>query len=107
MNSLRCQIGLNGLNFFVGAIQTAFGPFLSVYLTEHGWSQGDIGFALSVGTAAVLAFQLPAGMLVDFVHLKRLATAMALLLIGVSAAMLIPTPQTAPVLTSQRQGRRG
>jgi MFS family permease len=101
MNSLRCQIGLNGLNFFTGAIQTAFGPFFSVYLTEKGWSQGDIGFALSVGTAAVLAFQLPAGMLVDFVHLKRLATAMALLLIGVSAAMLIPTPAPTPVLTSQ------
>jgi MFS family permease len=101
MNSLRCQIGLNGLNFFIGAIQTAFGPFFSVYLTEQGWSQGDIGFALSVGTAAVLAFQLPAGMLVDYVHLKRLATAMALLLIAVSAAMLVHVPTTGPVLTSQ------
>ena len=29
----------------------AFGPFFSVYLTQQGWSQVDIGFALSVGTA--------------------------------------------------------
>ena len=32
-------------------IQTAFGPFFTVYLTQQGWSQVDIGFALSVGTA--------------------------------------------------------
>ena len=61
MTPLRCQVGLNGLNFFTGAIQTAFGPFFTVYLTQQGWSQVDIGFALSVGTASALIFQLPAG----------------------------------------------
>ena len=85
MTSLRCQVGLNGLNFFVGAIQTGFGPFFTVYLTQQGWSQVDIGFALSVGTAAALIFQLPAGALVDAIHLKRIAIAIALLLIGLSA----------------------
>jgi len=101
MPPLRCQIGLNGLNFFTGAIQTAFGPFFSVYLTERGWSQGDIGFALSIGTATALAFQLPAGALIDSIHLKRLATAMALLLIAVSALMLVAVPTPGPVLASQ------
>jgi MFS family permease len=101
MNALRCQIGLNGLNFFTGAIQTAFGPFFSVYLTEQGWSQGDIGFALSIGTASVLAFQLPAGAMIDAIHLKRFAAAAALLLIGLSALMLVAKPTTGPVLTSQ------
>jgi MFS family permease len=101
MNSLRCQIGLNGLNFFTGAMQTAFGPFFSVYLTEQGWSQGDIGFALSVGTATVLAFQLPAGVLIDSIHLKRIATAMAVLLLGLSALMLVAKPTPGPVLASQ------
>ena len=42
-------------------MQTAFGPFFTVYLTQQGWSQVDIGFALSVGTAAALILQLPAG----------------------------------------------
>jgi MFS family permease len=101
MNALRCQIGLNGLNFFTGAIQTAFGPFFSVYLTEQGWSQGDIGFALSIGTASVLAFQLPAGAMIDAIHLKRFAAAAALLLIGLSALMLVAKPTPGPVLTSQ------
>ena len=48
MTSLRCQAGLNSINFFAGAIQTAFGPFFSVYLTQQGWSQVDIGFMLSI-----------------------------------------------------------
>jgi len=60
MIPLRCQLGLNGLNFFSAAMQTAFGPFFTVYLTQQDWSQVDVGVALSVGTLAALIFQLPA-----------------------------------------------
>ena len=56
-------------------MQTGFGPFFSVYLTQQGWSQVDIGFALSVGTASALIFQLPAAALVDIIHHKRFANA--------------------------------
>ena len=38
MVPLRCQLGLNGLNFFSAAMQTAFGPFFTVYLTQQNWS---------------------------------------------------------------------
>ncbi len=99
MTSLRCQGGLNGLNFFVGALQTAFGPFFTVYLTQQGWSQIDIGFALSVGTGSALLFQVPAGALVDAIHLKRLAVAVALLMTGLSAVLVVVTPTQVPVLT--------
>ena len=94
MIAMRCWIGLNALNFFIAAVQTGFGPFFSVYLTEQGWSQVDIGVALSIGTASALAFQLPAGALVDHIQHKRFANALGLLLIGVSALMLVaePTP---------------
>jgi MFS family permease len=101
MTSLRAQGGLNGLNFFVGALQTAFGPFFTVYLTQQGWSQVDIGFALSVGTGSALIFQVPAGALVDAIHLKRLAIAVALLLTGLSAVLVVVTPTQVPVLTSR------
>jgi hypothetical protein len=67
MLAMRCWIGLNALNFFTAAVQTGFGPFFSVYLTEQGWSQVEIGLALSIGTASVLALQLPAGALVDVI----------------------------------------
>jgi MFS family permease len=101
MQPLRCRLGLNGLSFFIAAVQTGFGPFFSVYLTEQGWSQVDIGFALSVGTGAVLISQLPAGTLVDLIHQKRLANGLGLLLVGVSALVLIMHPTPGPVWLAQ------
>ena len=101
MMSLRCQGGLNSLNFFIGAVLTAFGPFFTVYLTQHGWNQTDIGFALSVGTASALIFQVPAGALVDTIHLKRIAIALALVMIGASALMVVTAPTQWSVLTSR------
>ena len=106
MQPLRCQVGLNGLNFFIAAVQTGFGPFFSVYLTEQGWSQVDIGFALSVGTGAVLISQLPAGALVDLIHHKRLAVGLGLLLVGVSALVLIMQPTPGPVGVCTNHPRR-
>ena len=50
-----------------------FRPFIAVYLTERGWSQTEIGVALSIGTASGLVSQLLSGMLVDLVHRKRAA----------------------------------
>ena len=47
--------GLDWLNFFVANFQTGFGPFISVYLTSAGWTQGAIGAALSTGTIASMA----------------------------------------------------
>ena len=35
MMATRCWVGLNLLNFWIAAIQTAFGPFFAVYLTER------------------------------------------------------------------------
>lgn len=101
MTSLRVQLGLNSLNFLVGAMLTAFGPFFSVYLTQQGWSQVDIGFALSVGTAAALIFQVPAGALIDFIHHKRLAIAGGLLLTEISAGLVMAAPTPATVLSSR------
>jgi MFS family permease len=101
MIALRCQFGLNGLNFFTAAMQTAFGPFFAVYLTQQGWSQTNIGVALSVGTAAALAFQLPGGWIVDAIHVKRLATALALLLLAISTLLVIAFPRHGPVLVAQ------
>jgi hypothetical protein len=77
MRSPTARQGLNGLAFFTAAVQTGFGPFIAVYLTERGWSQTDIGVALS--TASAMVTQVPSGMLVDHVHGKRGLTAAALL----------------------------
>jgi MFS family permease len=92
METSLSRYGLNALNFFVAAVQTGFGPFISVYLTQAGWNQTDIGLALSVGTAAALISQLPGGWLVDLVHLKHNLTAVALAAISCSARALAFAP---------------
>jgi MFS family permease len=101
MLAYRCGFGLNVLNLFTAAVQTGFGPFLSVYLIEQGWNTADIGYALSIGTIAVLALQLPSGALVDLIHQKRFANLLGLVLLGISAWMLVATPTSGPVISAQ------
>jgi MFS family permease len=84
--------GLDWLNFFVANFQTGFGPFISVYLTSAGWTQGAIGAALSTGTIASMASQVPAGALVDAIRSKRIAAAAAIATIGVSALAIALWP---------------
>jgi hypothetical protein len=37
---------LDGLNFFLAALLTGFGPFIAVHLTDYGWNPAHIGFVL-------------------------------------------------------------
>ena len=74
----QARVGLDLLNFFVANLQTAFGPFVSVYLTTQAWTQGQIGLALSIGTVASMTSQIPAGALVDHLASKRGAAAAAI-----------------------------
>ncbi len=89
---MRSPVGLNSLNFLTAAIQAGFGPFIAVWLTQNGWSLADIGLALGVGTFTQLLAQVPGGWLVDHIHRKRLATAGALIGLGISALMLAMPP---------------
>src|SRR5215472_10034749 len=84
--------GLDWLNFFVANFQTGFGPFISVYLTSAGWTQSAIGAALSTGTIAAMASQVPAGALVDAMRSKRMAAGAAIATIGISALVIALSP---------------
>ncbi len=97
----HARIGLNTLNFFLAATQTGFGPFIPVFLTGLAWSQTDVGLALSIGTVAAIASQLPAGALVDAVAGKRVVTALALALTGISALLLAVWPRPGPGFVAQ------
>src|SRR5258707_5124715 len=83
---------LDWLNFLVANFQTGFGPFVSVYLTSAGWTQGAIGAALSAGTIASMVSQIPAGVLVDRMRSKRKAAAAAIVAIAVSALAIALLP---------------
>lgn len=89
--------GLRVFNFFAAATQTGYGPFLPVFLTQSGWSQGQIGLALSLGSIASTASQLPGGLLVDQVHQRRFLCAVAIGVLGLGALLLAFWPGIVPV----------
>jgi MFS family permease len=97
METLLSRRGLNALNFCVAAVQAGFGPFVVVWLTQQGWSQTEIGLALSVGSGAALLGQLPGGWLVDAVHRKRPLMTAALAAIAVASLLLAFLPLRWPV----------
>jgi MFS family permease len=97
MESQTSRKALNAFNFFVAAVQAGFGPFVAVRLTQQGWSQTDVGFALSIGSGAALLGQLPGGWAVDAVHRKRKLLTAALAAIAIAALLLAFLPMTLPV----------
>ena len=101
MASRRLLRGLDWLFFFVADLQTSFGPFIAVYLTDHRWTQAQLGVALGVGSATAMLAQVPAGLLVDALRSKALASAVALVGICGSAVLLAQSPQFWPVLLAQ------
>jgi MFS family permease len=83
---------LDWFTFFLGDIQTGFGPFISVYLVTQKWNQADIGLVLSIGALVSLVSQIPAGALIDAVRSERSAAAAAVLAIGGSAFIIALVP---------------
>ena len=101
MASRRAMRGLDWLFFFVADLQTGFGPFIAVYLTDHSWTQAKLGLALGVGSAAAMLAQVPAGVLVDALRDKAVAAAAALVGICASAMLMAWLPAFWPVLLAQ------
>jgi MFS family permease len=97
----RSAIGLDWLNFFTANLQTAFGPFVSVYLTEQRWTQADIGFALSAGYVATMISQVPAGFLVDRLARKTRAAGAAIVAVIAGALLFATMPRMLPVLLAE------
>lgn len=83
---------LDWLNLFVGNIQTGFGPFIAVYLTTRGWTETSIGLALSLGTIAAMASQVPAGALVDAIRNKASVILFSILAFSVAALLFAVEP---------------
>jgi MFS family permease len=84
--------GLDWFNLFVANIQTGFGPFIAVYLAGQSWTQTSIGLALSVGTVAAMASQVPAGALVDAMPNKTRVAAFSVLAFTACALMFAIYP---------------
>jgi MFS family permease len=99
--SNRSQRALDWLNFFIADTETAFGPFVALYLAQQGWQQGKIGTAIAVNSGVALAMQVPAGWLIDQTHSKRLIIAVGLACIGAGSLVVSFFPAYLPVLLAQ------
>lgn len=97
----RSQRALDWLNFFIADVETAFGPFVSVYLAQNGWTQGTIGTVLTVNSAVALATQTPAGAFVDWIRTKRVVIAVCLILIASGALLIGFFPTYLPVVAAE------
>lgn len=83
---------LDGVNFFIAAVLAGFGPFVAVYLGDQGWSQENIGFALSAGGIAGLLSQIPGGELLDATRAKRLLIGAGILMLAGGALIIAFRP---------------
>ena len=83
---------LDWFNLFVANIQTGFGPFIAVYLISQKWTQTAIGLALSIGTVAAMASQVPAGALVDAMPNKTRVAAFSVVAFTACALMFAIYP---------------
>jgi MFS family permease len=79
------------VNFFVAAVQTGFGAFITVYLVRNQWPPQAIGFALTVATMSSLLSQLPAGAVLDSIRDKRRAVLLGIVGVGFAASLLCVT----------------
>ena len=91
---------LDGVNFFLAALQSGFGPFVAVLLADEKWSQQSIGFVLSVGGFAGLLSQLPGGELLDAIRSKRFLIASGAIMVAVGALAIALWPTRPLVLAA-------
>jgi MFS family permease len=97
----RSLSNLSRFNFLVGTTLTSFGAFVPAYLAQHGWSQRDVGVALSLGTVAAVVAQVPAGWVVDTAPLKRPMAGAAIVATVGAALMIAIWPGSTPVRVAE------
>jgi MFS family permease len=89
------------MNFFIADVQTGFGTFVAFYLAEAGWSQGNIGVALSAASIAGMISQIPGGAIADAITWKRGLAAVGIVITGASALLLGLAPNFVSVFFAQ------
>lgn len=95
--SARSLRGLDGLNFLMADVRDGLGPYLSVFLkADQHWQAGSIGMVMAASSIAAAVFQIPAGLLVDSLRIKRALVALAAIAValGCLAIALFPAPPT-------------
>lgn len=88
-------------SFFIADVRDGLGPFLGIFLTQHHWQPDDIGLLMTAGGIAGLLATLPAGLLTDASHNKRLMLATLCVLITGTTLLLWFSQGSSMVAISQ------
>jgi MFS family permease len=99
--SRRSWRALDWCVFFVADVQTGFGAFVAVFLTQQKWTQVDIGVLLTISGLVGLIAQAPCGALVDSVRSERRLAAVALVAIAGSAFTFAAWPMFVVAIASR------
>jgi predicted MFS family arabinose efflux permease len=100
--SRRSLRGLDCINFLMADVSGGVGPYLSVFLKggQH-WAPGDIGVAMAVSSIAAAICQIPAGLVVDSLKIKRLVVTLSGLTIAVGCLAIALFPKFFVVVAAQ------
>jgi MFS family permease len=85
----------------IADVETAFGPFIALYLAEQGWRQSNIGAAIALNSAVALSVQVPTGMLIDRLHRKRVVIAAGLTGLASGSLLVAFFPGILPVMLAE------
>jgi MFS family permease len=90
---------LDAVNFLLADVRGALGPYLNVFLiTQQHWSQTEVGWVTTISGLLGIVAQTPAGAAIDATRRKRGAVVLALIVLGIGAAIIFAWPHFWPVL---------
>jgi predicted MFS family arabinose efflux permease len=98
---MKPTIPLLAVSFFAADVQAGAGPFLGIYLQDHGWHAGTIGTILTVGAIVGMLVTAPAGALVDATYHRRAVVVGASALTIVAALVIWLSQEYWPIMSSQ------
>jgi MFS family permease len=95
-------LGLDLLTFLMADVRDGVGPYLSVFLKGSlHWRSGEIGIAMAASSITAAICQIPAGLLVDSVHAKRLLVVLSGLMVGLGCLLVVCVPKLIVVVGAQ------
>jgi MFS family permease len=94
--------GLNWMIFFLSDVRPGIGPFLSILLKSYyHWNTGQVGIALGAMDFSAALSQIPSGLIVDSLKIKRFLIFCASLAISIGCALIYFFHDFYPVIGAQ------
>jgi predicted MFS family arabinose efflux permease len=83
-------------------VRDGLGPYLSVFLkADQHWQAGSIGMVMAASSIAAAMFQIPAGLLVDSLRIKRALVALAAIAVALGCLAIAFFPALPTVIVAQ------